>query len=60
MLSCDPFTAAHHAPIMLVAADPTRTNSASTFAADDVDVTKIRPDVFDGKHWEEAIQHYVR
>jgi hypothetical protein len=27
---------------------------------DDVDLTKIRPDAFDGEHWEEAIRHYVR
>jgi hypothetical protein len=23
-------------------------------------LTKIRPDAFDGKHWEEAIRYYVR
>jgi hypothetical protein len=27
---------------------------------DEVDLTKIRPEFFDGKHWEEAIRHYLR
>ena len=34
--------------------------SVNVRCLDDVDLTKIQPDVFDGKHWEEAIRHYVR
>jgi hypothetical protein len=34
--------------------------SVNVRCLDDVDLTKIRPKAFDGKHWEEAIRHYVR
>jgi len=34
--------------------------SVNVRCLDDVDLTKIRPDAFDGRHWEEAIRHYVR
>jgi hypothetical protein len=34
--------------------------SVNVWCLDNVDLTKIRPDAFDGKHWEEAIRNYVR
>jgi hypothetical protein len=34
--------------------------SVNVRCLDDVDLTKIQPDAFDGKHWEEAIRQYVR
>ena len=34
--------------------------SVNVRCLDDVDLTKTRPDGFDGRHWKEAIRHYVR
>ena len=46
-------------PFYVPRSDPDKF-SVNVRCLDDVDPTEIRPDAFDGKHWEEAIRHYVR